>query len=63
MRVSTAGLDEPRQSMVLELYYRKSGGKRKKVEKRGRPAMARRREGGKRKKKERLESKKERVRG
>jgi hypothetical protein len=27
-RVSTAGLDEQRQSMVLELYCRKAGGKR-----------------------------------
>ena len=28
-RPSTAGLDEQRQSMVLELYYRKAGEKRK----------------------------------
>jgi hypothetical protein len=28
-RVRAAGLDEQRQSMVLELYYRKAGGKRK----------------------------------
>jgi hypothetical protein len=34
----------------LELYCRKAGGKREKVEKRERPAMAKRREGGKRKK-------------
>jgi hypothetical protein len=27
-RVSTVGLDEQRQSMVLEPYYRKAGGKR-----------------------------------
>jgi hypothetical protein len=29
VRVSTAGLDDQRQSMVLELYCRKAGGKRK----------------------------------
>jgi hypothetical protein len=29
VRVSTAGLDEQRQSMVLEVYCRKTGGKRK----------------------------------
>jgi hypothetical protein len=39
-------LDEQRQSMVLELYCRKTGGKRKgtKIE---RPAMAKQREGEK----------------
>ena len=29
VRVNTVGLDEQRQSMVLELYCRKAGGKRK----------------------------------
>jgi hypothetical protein len=29
VRVSVGGLDEQRQSMVLELYCRKAGGKRK----------------------------------
>jgi hypothetical protein len=29
VRVCTAGLDEQRQFMVLELYYRKAGGNRK----------------------------------
>jgi hypothetical protein len=29
VRVSSAGLDEQRQFMVLELYCRKAGGKRK----------------------------------
>jgi hypothetical protein len=38
------GLDEQRQSMILELYYRKAGGKRK-VKERERPAIAKRREG------------------
>jgi hypothetical protein len=42
-----ADLDEQRQSMVLELYRRKAGRKREKVE-RGRPAMERREEGRKR---------------
>jgi hypothetical protein len=55
------GLDEQRQSIVLELYCRKAGGKResRKIE---RLAMAKRREGGKREGQERLESKRERVR-
>jgi hypothetical protein len=52
---STAGLDKQRQSMVLELYFRRAGEREKVSE---RPAMARRREGGKREKKERLASKK-----
>jgi hypothetical protein len=43
---STAGLDEEKQSMVLELYCRKAGGKRK-GRKRRRLAVARWREGGK----------------
>ena len=42
---STVGLDEQRQSMVLEFYCRKAGGGEK-VE-RERPAMAMWREGGK----------------
>ena len=53
-RVSSVGLDEQRQSMVLELYCRKAGGKRK-GRKRERPAMAKRREGGKGEREERLE--------
>ena len=55
------GLDEQRQSIVLELYCRKAGGKResRKIE---RLAMVKRREGGKRAGQERLESKRERVR-
>ena len=44
--VFSLGLDEQRQSMVLELYCRKAGGKRK-GRKRERLAMAKRREGGK----------------
>ena len=36
---STEGLDEQRRSMVLELYFRKAGGKRE-GRKRERPAMA-----------------------
>jgi hypothetical protein len=43
--VFSSGLDEQRQSIVLELYYRKAGGKRNGI-KRERPAMAKRREGG-----------------
>ena len=39
------GLDEQRQSMVLELYCRKAGGK-KESEKRERLAMSKKREGG-----------------
>ena len=49
--------------MVLELYYRTAEGKRKGKRERERPAMAKRREWGKRKREERLESKRERVRG
>ena len=37
-----AGLDEQRQSMVLKLYCRKAGGKRK-GKRRERPAMTKRR--------------------
>jgi hypothetical protein len=48
--------------MVLELYCRKAGEKRK-GRKKERPAMAKRRERGKRAREERLESKKDRVRG
>ena len=51
---STVGLDEQRQSMVLELYCRKAGGKREERErKRERAAMAKRREGGREREKER----------
>jgi hypothetical protein len=46
MAASTAGLDKQRQSMVLELYCRKAGGKRE-GGKRERPAMAMWREGEK----------------
>jgi hypothetical protein len=54
-RVLSPGFDE--HSMVIELYYRKAGGKRE--DKRERPATAKRREGGKeREREERLESKK-----
>jgi hypothetical protein len=35
VRVCAVGLDEQRLSMVLELYYRKSGGKEKKGGKKG----------------------------
>ena len=48
MRVSTADLDEQRQSMVLKLYCRKAG---------------RKGEVGKREREERLERKRVRVRG
>jgi hypothetical protein len=41
------GLDEQRQSMVLELYCRKAGGKREGKRERERPVMTKRREGGK----------------
>ena len=44
---STVGLDEQRQSMVLELYCRKAGGKREGRRERERPVMAKRREWGK----------------
>ena len=37
MRVSAAGLDEQRQSVVLELYCRKAGGKREGKKERDRP--------------------------
>jgi hypothetical protein len=50
VRVSAEGLDEQRQSMVLELYCRKAGEK-KESEKRERPAMAKKREGGGRERK------------
>jgi hypothetical protein len=56
------GLDE--QSMVLELYCRKAGGKRE--GKRERLAMAKKREGGKereRRKAREQERERERVRG
>ena len=49
------GLDEQRQSMVLELYCRKAGGKGKGKRERERLAMAKRREGGKGEREERLE--------
>ena len=57
MRVLSPGLDEQRQSVVLELYCRKAGGKRK-GKMRERLAMAKRREGGKGKRERELESKK-----
>ena len=57
MRVFSLGLDEQRQAMVLELYCRKAGGKRK-GKTRERPAMAKRREGERGEREERLESKK-----
>ena len=44
--VFSPGLDDQRQSMVLELYCRKAGGKREDKRERERPAMAKRREGG-----------------
>ena len=57
-RSSTAGLDEQRQSMVLELYCRKAGGKRE--GKRERETGHGQEEGsGEREKEKRLESKKE----
>jgi hypothetical protein len=49
MRVRPVGLDEQRQSMVLELYNRETGG-REKIKERERPAMAKRMEQGERKK-------------
>jgi hypothetical protein len=49
-RPSTAGLDEQRQSMVLELYGRKAG-RKEKVKERERTAMAKKRKGGKRERK------------
>jgi hypothetical protein len=61
-RVCTVGLDEQGQSIVLELYCRKAGGKREKVEKRERLAMAKKREGEKGEKVESLERKRERRR-
>ena len=51
-RVFTLGLYGQRQSMVLELYCRKAGGREKVKE---RPVMAKRREGGKREKEEKGE--------
>jgi hypothetical protein len=52
--VFSLGLDEQRQSMVLEHYCRKAGGKREERErKRERAAMAKRREGGREREKER----------
>ena len=59
MRVSAADLDEQRLSMVLELYYRKAGGKREGKRETQRLALAKRREGGKGEREQRLESKKE----
>jgi hypothetical protein len=47
------GLDEQRQSMVLEFYCRKAGGKREdKKRKRERPSLAKRTEGGREREKE-----------
>jgi hypothetical protein len=61
VRVFNPVLYDQRQSTVLELYCRKTGGKRK-GRKRERPAMAKRRERGKGEREERLECKRERVR-
>ena len=47
-RPITVGLNKQRQSMVLELYCRKAGGRREGRKERGRLAMAKRMEGGKR---------------
>jgi hypothetical protein len=58
--VFSPGLDEQRQSMVLELYCRKAGGKREerrareRERERGRQAMAKRREGGRERERERV---------
>ena len=50
---STAGFDDQRQSMVLELYCRKAGRKREdRKRERERPAMARWREGRREREKE-----------
>jgi hypothetical protein len=53
----TAGFDEQRQSMVLELYYRKAGEREKVERERERSSMAKKRGGGKGDREERLESK------
>jgi hypothetical protein len=58
---SVSGLDEQRQSMVLELYYRKAGGKRegrKRERETGHGQEERR--GKRREREERLKNKKER---
>ena len=52
-----AGFDEQRQSMVLELYYRKAGEREKVERERERSSMAKKRGGGKGDREERLESK------
>jgi hypothetical protein len=49
--LSTAGLDEQRQSMVSELYCRKTGGREKVERERERLAMATWREGGRERRK------------
>ena len=53
VRVFNPVLYDQRQSTVLELYCRKTGGKRK-GRKRERPAMAKRREGGREREKEKV---------
>ena len=50
--VFSPGLDDQRQSMVLELYCRKAGGKREDKREKVRPAMAKRRERGREREKE-----------
>jgi hypothetical protein len=64
-RVSTAGLDEQRQSMVLELYYRKAEGKERRWKEREREREKPRGQEERWRKgetEERLESKRERER-
>jgi hypothetical protein len=52
------GVDEQRQSMVLELYCRKVGRKERMWKEKERLALTKKRKGGKRDKQERLENKK-----
>jgi hypothetical protein len=56
------GLDEQRQSLVLELYCRKAGGKERKWKERDRPWPRGEKGEREREREERLESKKERRR-
>ena len=58
-RVNTVGLDEQRQSMILELYYRKAGGKRE--GKRGRGGQPGPRGGKGEKEREREREREERL--
>ena len=62
VRVCAVGLDEQRQPMVLEHYYRKAGGKRKGKRERERPAMAMWKEEGKGGRKGELEMRVRKVR-